>query len=848
MNKKTTLCLILGCIIFILAFSLKADEKEERWINQTIKQAAPHTQIPGGGVSSELGPMENDELSLIAVHNINTHLMEVAKLRAQGWPESEISVQFEQNLKHTQIDTGSISGKLSEKGAGVIKYYASVTAYNEFGSYSGYDSYAYFNNGRYKISNLLPGKYYVFVRPYSYEDQYYRNAADWRKANKVRVNKYKEKRNINFKLKLTQQIEGDRAISDQVKRKDGTPLIDCIISVYDLDYRSINYSITDTNGQYVVPNIPTGEYKVSCNFEESGANMHIWYRNAQSFEDASIVTVKDPKTTLNIDFVLEIGGIIKGKVLSPDGKPVEPYACNVVVYDMQQNIIRTRSTDDKGKFTLGFLPKGRYKLHVRYYGRENSISCWYKNAKKFKSATPISVNPAQTKNVTIKLKRGGIIKETVTGSNGHSITLGCEIRAYDDDGWYINSGQVDESGQFSIQGLETGRYKLYAEVYEYPFEGSSQPVSEWYNDKCSFRDAEFVKVTASKTKSNIIFSLSQGGYITCIVLGPHGYSLEYEVSVYAYNSRAELVSYADFTNYESRFALNGLPSGNYRVRAVYYGDEDYLSEFYDNKRFFEVAEDITVTAPSGTGNIIFELDYAGVFQGFLTDAKKNRVIDSEDHPVVIYAFDAETGEFSGQTQNTFMSGYHLELLEGQYKLAALSFYYNWMTGADNLGVTYYPNRKKFNDPATKIYSAKPGSAKKLASLVLNRPTGSISGTIEDKTSGLAVTQGFYIAWVFDDDGYLVSLSGYADSNNPISGEYHVGGLSPGNYYVIAAAINDFSDPYDIPVEWYGGVEVPQDELYNYTPKMDIPAGAVPVSVGTGDTGGIDFCLDIEVKK
>ncbi|MGB3863671.1 MAG: carboxypeptidase-like regulatory domain-containing protein, partial [Candidatus Aminicenantaceae bacterium] len=472
----------------------------------------------------------------------------------------------------------------------------------------------------------------------------------------------------------------------------------------------------------------------------------------------------------------------------------------------------------------------------------------YKNAKKFKAATPIAVNPPQTKNVTIKLKPGAVIKGKVTGSNGQPITLGCEIRAYDDDGQYVKSVQADESGQFAIQGLETGRYKLYADVYGYPYEGSPQPASEWYNGKCSFRDAEFVKVTAPATISNINFTLSLGGYITCRVMDSYGYPLDYEATVYAYNSRAELVSYADFANYDGRFAINGLPSGNFRVRAVYYGDENYLSEFYDNKRYFEVAEDIAVTAPGGTGDIFFELDYAGIFQGYLTDEKKNRVIDEENHLVEIYAFDAETGEFAGLTHNTFMSGYHLELLEGQYKLAALSFYYNWMAGADDLGVAYHPNGKKFNDPATKIYSAKPGSAKKLTSLALDKPKGSISGTIYDDTSGLPVTQGYYLVWVFDDAGYLVSLSGYTDSNAPISGEYRVGGLRPGNYYVLAIALNELSDIYNIPLEWYGGVEVAPDEIYSYTPKMEIPAGAAPVSVGTGDTGGIDFYLDIEVKK
>ena len=92
-----------------------------------------------------------------------------------------------------------------------------------------------------------------------------------------------------------------------------------------------------------------------------------------------------------------------------------------------------------------------------------------------------------------------------------------------------------------------------------------------------------VKVKAKKTTGNINFSLKQGGYITCRVLDPYGYTLSSDPAVYAYNFRGELVSSSYISSFDGRYALNGLPSGKYRVRATYYGEEDYMSEFYDNK-------------------------------------------------------------------------------------------------------------------------------------------------------------------------------------------------------------------------------------------------------------------------
>lgn len=846
MIKKTTLFLILGFILIFKAFSLDTDEKQDRWMNLLIKQSMPNSRLQGSRTFNEFASTKDAELALSAIQNINAHLMEVANLRAQGWTQQEIGTQFEQNLTHTQIGTGSISGKLTEKGGRTIKHFASVYAYNEFGRYCGYAFVSTYSEKNYKISNLQPGKYYIRVSSPYYQSKYYRNTADWRKAKKVRVTKYRETRNINFKLDYISEEKGDSSISGRVRRKDGTPIMNCKIEVYNLNYNHKASSTTDANGEYSTVNLPAGDYKIKCSYEDPAVYPPIWYGNVYQFTEASIVTIADSEAIENINFVLDYGGTIKVKVLGADGKPLKGYMCGLRAYDMNERLIQSGNTDDKGKCTFAALPKGRYKLVARYYGQENFIDSWYKNAKKFKSATPIRVNPLQTKNITLKLRKGGIIRGKVTGSNGQPISVSCEIKAYDDNGHYVKYGQTDEDGDFQVQGLETGRYKLYADVYNYPLVGSPQPVSEWYNDKSTFRDASFIKVKVSKTISNINFSLSQGGYITCRVLDPLGIiPYTYDTYVRAYNSRGEIVSSASIMDYNGLFALNGLPSGEYRVRAVYSGDEGYLSEFYDNKGLFEVADEITVTAPNGAGNITIELDYPGIFQGFLTDVKKKRVIDDKNHPVQIYAFDAETGECADFTDNTFMSGYHLEIIEGKYKLAVLSFYYNWMTGDDDYGVTYHPNGKKFNDPATKTHTAKSGTAKKLVSLALDKPKGSISGTVYDNNSGLAITEGLYFILVFDTDGYMVGLSGYLDSNNPITGSYRVGGIRPGNYYILATAASEFSDPYDIQWEWYGGVEMQPDELYNLTPKVDIPTGATPVSVGTGPTTGINFYLDIK---
>lgn len=839
MSKKSSI-LILGIFILILSFPLKANQKDQKWFDDLVQLTSPYAQSFIHSLSCERGPLESDEYRHLIINNINTHLSEVARLQAQGWHEVEIKAHFD--TKASPTGTGSLSGLLSVKGGGPIEDYVSVSTYNEFGHYCGYDFVLPKQDRRYRITDLTPGKYFVLVRSSYYGDKYYRNTTDWRKAKLVRVNENKETRHIDF---ILEGFKGKGSISGRVRRKDGTPMTDCDISVYNLDFSFMKSAKTDSDGRYIVPNLTSGDYKIYCSYEESGVYMGIWYGNTNNFAEASIVTVTEPATTDNIDFILDYSGTIEGRVTNANGKHVGAYECTVTAYDGKQNYIRSAYTNNKGQFSIPGLPKGKYKLWAWYSGQENNLSCWYKNAQKFKNATFIVINPLETKNVLFKLKRGGVITGTVVDFNEEILAQSCQIYAYDENQNYVKSVQTDESGMFRIQGLASGRYKLYAEYTGFSPILGQEPASEWYDGRYSFDEAMFIKVTAPNTMTDINFSLTQGGYIAGTAVGPNGDPLGYGGSVYAYTTRLEYVGYAD-VDYNGRYFITGLPSGEYRLRALYFGEEDYLNEWYDNKNSSENAEIVRVTAPHMTGNIDFALDYAGIIQGFLTDKKGNRLVE-EDHLIQIYVFVAATGEYADFSSNTFSGGYQIALLEDDYKIAAVSFYSNRMTENSDLAVTYHLNGIGFYDPNSFPVPAVPGSSRTLETLEMPRPNGSISGTIFDKNSGFPVTKGIYFVFAFDEDGYLVTGSGYYDFNNSISGEYRLGGLRPGNYYLLTCLFNESSYLSKIQGQWYNDINTTLD-LTSFTPKMDIPLAAFAVTVDSDEIRGIDFHLNLTKKQ
>jgi hypothetical protein len=623
--------------------------------------------------------------------------------------------------------------------------------------------------------------------------------------------------------------------------------VDCEVLIYDLEWNLIKSTMTDANGRYIAEKLPAGDFKLCCQYKEGDFSMRSWYRNTLSYWDAVVVTLAESQDVTGIDFVLEYCGSIEGKIIGSNGQPVKDRRCSITAYDMNQNLIDIESSDEKGQFEFAAFPKGKYKLKINYYGTDNNLGRWYRNAKKFKFAPAVTVIPHQKKKVTVKLKPGGMITGKVVDFNGQPLAHNCQIEVYDDLYSYVKDTYPDQNGFFRVAGLEAGRYKVYARYRDYSYTQGPKPASEWYGGKYFFHEAPFVRVSVPKTTANIDFTLEKGGSITGTLLDRQGYPLGYGGYVSVYNKMLEYVGGADADGYYGGYEINGLPSGEYKLRAYYYGDEDFMPEWYDDKQNFETAGKVSVTAPNTTGNIDFVLDYPGIIQGFVTDRNKNR-LTYEDHLIRLIAYDSQSGEYVDFSDTNFVGGYQLQLLRGAYKIGAISYSGNWQPNSGDYVYAYHPDGKSFSDPNTRVFSVSPKSSKEIKPLTLNRTKRSISGTVYNLHSGLPVTSGAYAVLVYDAYGYWAGHSGYNDYYGPISGEYCVGGLRPGQYYVLVFAIGEGIGYHNMPVQWYGGVELTLDEKINLAPKMNIPGGALTVAVGTGATGGIDFYLNLPRKN
>jgi len=933
-KRNTTLVLLLlGLLLFN---SFEASSQDHNWYNSLFKllkhvQRSKIEDLQGLDKISE-----KEEVQRLAISNIHKHFEKVAKLRRLGKSEEEIRAYFDSVRK--TVGTGSISGMVYESdGETPVQDYVSIWAFNEYGQYSGYASIFSWDNGVYIISRLYTDKYYVKIEGHDrYIDKYYDNVTDWRDATLVPVTNGQETSGINFTLDYS-GAEG--AISGQVLGADGTPLLDCYITVYDEDYNEINYGFTDENGLYTVVGLPSGGYKLLVHYWGSENYAGEWYENAQSFETATVVTVIEPNTTENINFILDYCGAIEGIVFDSTGEPVGVYGCYVIAYDSERNWISDAHTEENGNFAIPKLMTGVYRLSLIYVGQGNCLDGWYDGAEDFDSATPIAVTaPETTGDVYITLQAGGVIEGRVFDSTGEPVgAYECEINAYDSernwisyahteengnfaipklktgvyrlslfywgqgnclDGWYDGAGDfdsatpivvtapgatenvhitlqaggaisgtvfdyngqplasngwcnvvaydehqhqvgtwayVEENGRYTILRLPTGRYRIYAEYTGHASIVGEEPVSEWYDGQYEFENAEFVEVTAPDTTENIDFSLKRGGYIQGRVYDSEGQILSYSGEVNAYNLQGDLVGSQSVLN-EGQYFITGLATGDYKLRFIYYGEENYENEWYNGKQSFSTANAVEVTAPNMTSNIDFTLEYPSILQGFIIDSEGNRLVEGE-HFLQIYAYDANTGEYIGFDTNSFVGGYQFKLLGRDYKLASVSHYMDGFPMHKNLAAAYYEYGIGFNDPNTQTISLEPATTLKLNDLVMEEADGAISGTIYDECSGQPVTEGYYIVFAFDEDGYLAAASVYSEYNASITGEYQLYGLKPGKYYLLGMFGTD--SLIDFLSQWYSRIEAAID-FETFIPKVTLPANASAVTVGEGLSTGIDF--------
>ena len=229
--------------------------------------------------------------------------------------------------------------------------------------------------------------------------------------------------------------------------------------------------VTDAKGEYRILNVPAGKYFVgpvaTAFVVDVGLNGE---RN---------VTVSEGQTIENIDFSLIRGGVITGKVIDLDGRPVIEEEVYLSSRDNTQygSPLPSAITDDRGVYRLFALRPGHYTVAA---GRDDANPTpsrergalfrrtYYPGITDAAQATVINVSDgSEAVNVDIVLS-GTLTPHTasgrvVNGATGQPVPdVECYIvRFYNPNYTASSRGPVTNSqGEFKIENLAPGQYAI----------------------------------------------------------------------------------------------------------------------------------------------------------------------------------------------------------------------------------------------------------------------------------------------------------------------------------------------------------------------------------------------------
>lgn len=300
---------------------------------------------------------------------------------------------------------------------------------------------------------------------------------------------------------------------------------------------------TDEHGVYEIYDLPAGSYKVKPEIQKGWkisqsmlSYSPAFYRNESIFYGDELDLSKGVPLVLQagrhngINFFFEIDTAVRGKVLSPDGKPLKDVCVNAVSAELKEGDYRGRfgCTNEEGKFLIAEIPPGKYILVANNDGKitekEPFETLFYPNTTNYAQAKSFEIKSGEhLDNFIIKVPK---IEKLVTVSG--RLTFNNNVPVADkrvklkidqspeniDGEQYVST---DDNGNFSFKILQGFKGKLFVEMYVY--EGVFRDCPQFFTEiKKALGEktsgdikTNEIMVDAARDVSDVIFEFNGSG-------------------------------------------------------------------------------------------------------------------------------------------------------------------------------------------------------------------------------------------------------------------------------------------------------------------------------------------------
>jgi hypothetical protein len=390
---------------------------------------------------------------------------------------------------------------------------------------------------------------------------------------------------------------------------------------------------TDPAGNFSFTNLPNGTYKVKADPPLPPASYYVdelWAgsSNQNAYETATAAVVRVSAASPNvtgIDFKLERGGTISGRITGPGGTPLA--GIDLDLFDAARaRLSFSATTDASGNYQFKPFPTGAGSTGTFFVRADASkatfyVDRYYNGQADLAAASPISVTRQQdTPNVHFSLFLGGRIAGRISiqnpqpGDSPASIDLdlfdaatGAFLGAYD--------AVTDATGQYVLGAMPAGTYKLRADPGLATF-----LIPQFYSGQASLPAAQLLNVAVSATIS-ADFVLQKGGTLAGTVRSTQGTPLpDIDLDVFEAGTGQFLGAYDARTDTAGSYLLGPLPQGLYLVRADAAPGQGYVDQFYAGSDFQAQATNLSVSTGTGRTGIDFALVRGWLIRGKVTDA------------------------------------------------------------------------------------------------------------------------------------------------------------------------------------------------------------------------------------